>query len=45
MMPVCSAEDLDDQPGKVVDRHMTSEAVVIDPVFAVFGVLSDLRVF
>jgi hypothetical protein len=44
-MPVCSTENLDDQPGKVTDRHMTSESVVIDPVLAVFGVLSDLRVF
>jgi hypothetical protein len=23
LMPVCSAENLDDQPGEVVDRHMT----------------------
>ena len=44
MMPVCSAEDLDDQPGEVVDRHMTSKSVIIDPVLAVFGVLTDLRI-
>jgi hypothetical protein len=24
-MPVCSAENLDDQPGEVVDRHMRRE--------------------
>lgn len=44
MMPVCSAENFDDQPGEVVDRHMTSESVIVDPVLAVFGVLSDLRI-
>ena len=42
MMPVCSAENIDDQPGEVDDRHMTSKSVVVDPVLAVFGVLSDL---
>lgn len=44
MMSVCSAENFDDQPGEVVDRHMTSESVIVDPVLAVFGVLSDLRI-
>ena len=44
MMPVCSAEDLDDQPGKVFDRHMVGESVVADPVLTVLGVLSDLRI-
>ena len=45
MMPVGSAENLDDQSGEVVDRHMTSESVVVDPVLTVLGVLSDLRIF
>lgn len=44
MMPVGSAEHLNDQPGEVGDRHMTSKSVVVDPVPAVFGVLSDLRI-
>ena len=44
MMAVCSAENLDDQSGEVTDRHMTSKSVVVDPVLAVFGVMSDLRI-
>ena len=44
LMPVCSAEHLNDQPGEVADRHMASESLVVDPVFAVFGVLPDLRI-
>ena len=44
MMPVCSSEHLNDQLGEVVDRHMVSESVVVDPVLAVLGVLSDLRI-
>lgn len=44
MMAVCSPGDLDDQPGEVADRHMTGESVVVDPVFAVIGVLSDSRI-
>ena len=44
MMPICSTKNLDGQPGKVVDRHMTSESMVIYPVLAVFGVLPDLRI-
>lgn len=44
MMPVCSTEDLDGQPGEIVNRHMTGESVIIDPVLTVFGVLPDLRI-
>ena len=44
MMPVCSAKNLDNQPGEVTDRHMTSKSVVVDPVLTVFSVLSDLRI-
>ena len=44
LMPVCSSENFNDQPGKVVDRHMTSKSMVIDPVLAVFGVFSDMRI-
>jgi len=41
-MPVCTTDDLGDEPGELSDRHMPAEAVVIDPVRAVVGVLDDL---
>ena len=44
MMTVCSAENLDNQPGELLDRHMRCKAMIIYPVLAVFGVLSDLRI-
>ena len=44
MMTVCSAENLDDKPGEVFDRHMRCKAMIIYPVLAVFGALSDLRI-
>ena len=44
LMPVCSSENLDDQPGEAVDRHMRCKAMIIDPVLAVFGILTDLRI-
>ena len=44
-MSVGSSENLNDQPGEVFDRHMVGESVVVDPVLAVFGVLTDLRIF
>ena len=42
MMSVGSAENLNDEPGEVFDRHMVGESIVVDPVLAVLGVLTDL---
>lgn len=44
LMPICSSEHLCDQSGEVLDRHMRCKAMIIDPMLAVFGVLSDQRI-
>ena len=43
-MPVGASQDLDDEPGELPYGHMTGEAVVIDPVRAVFCMLADLGI-
>ena len=41
-MPVCPTDDLGDEPGEISYGHMLAEAMIIDPVRAVVGVLDDL---
>lgn len=39
LMAVDSPEDLVDEPGEFVDGHVLAESVVVDPVWAITGVL------
>ena len=41
-MPVCTTDDFGDKPRELFYGHMPAEAVVIDPVGAVVGILDDL---
>lgn len=38
VMSVCSADDLGDEPGEVLHRHVPCEAMIVDPVGTVPGV-------
>jgi len=41
-MPVCAPDDLGDEPGEFSERHMSAEAMVIDPIRAGGGRVEDL---
>ena len=44
-IPVGTPDDLQDKSRKLSDRHVLSEAVVIDPVWTVLCIFSDPRIF
>ena len=44
-MSVGAANNFSDKSGKLWDRHMLGEAVVVDPVRACLGKLGDLGIF
>jgi hypothetical protein len=43
-MSVCTPDDLGDEPGEFSERHMSAEAMVINPIRTVVGILDDLWV-
>jgi len=45
LIPVGAADDFANEPGEVVDGHVSGVSVIVDPVLACFGMLADLQIF
>ena len=44
LVAIGAPDNFVDQPGEILDGHVSGVAIVVDPVFAVQGIFDDIRI-